>query len=154
MFNVRAASSPSKLRKARGLLGAFSKHANACRVDAANRCRLVNGNNAGRNIFKNCFHQSSPALELLHGLLEVLSKNIDLTSAVAELSGHSVERTDKSLQFILSLDIDARLIITGDDLLCRLRQSLDRNGDLFGQIERKPRGRKHQENRKQEKRQQ
>ena len=63
-----------------------------CRgIHAPDRFRFVDGNNAGRNIFEDRFHQCAAPLQLLHRLLQVLREDVDLASAIPELFGHPVE---------------------------------------------------------------
>ncbi len=101
---------------------------------------LIDGNHSRGDVFEDRFHQRAPAFQFLHRLLQVLREHVDLPAVVAELPGHSIERADQGLQFILRLDVHARLEIPSNDFLCRLRQRLNRHRNLLGQEKCKPCG--------------
>jgi hypothetical protein len=141
---------PQELHEALRLPSAFAKHANRGRIHAPDGFRFVHGNDSGGNIFEDCFHQRPAAFEFLHRLLQILREDADLMSAVAKLLRHSVERADQRLQLVLRLDLYSSLVIALDDLLRCFGQRLNRDGDLLGQVQSKPRSREHKNNGKEQ----
>ena len=75
----------------------------------------------------------------------LLREFVDLPAAVGQLRGHVVEGAHQRSQFILGLHLHAGFEVAGGDFVRGLGQRLDRDGDLLGEKEREPGGRKKQQ---------
>ena len=91
-----------------------------------------------RNIFEDGFDELAAALEFLHGLLEIAGELIDLAAGVAQLGGHGVEGADERAELVVGLLGDLVIEIAGGDFAGAFGESLDGDGDLFGEIESEP----------------
>ena len=68
-------------------------------------------------------------------MLQIAGELIDLRARVAELGGHGVEGTDQRAELVVGLFGDLVIEIAARHFASAFGQSLNGNGDLFGEIE-------------------